>query len=155
MFSISEIIALAVKIEKNAETTYRWAADQSQNPGVKALLVWMADEEKNHAAWFAALGEGIDECRELTPDTPMEMDGDFIGDLMGKQSFFLGDTDFTTISDKKKLNKIFVEFENDTILFYEMIKTFITHGPTLVHLEKIINEEKNHIQQLEKTFHRL
>ncbi len=151
MFSISEIIALAVKIEKNAEDTYRRAAEQSRNPEVKTLLVWMADEEKDHAAWFSALGQEIDERRELTSDNPMEMDGDFIGDLMGKQSFFLGDTDFTSICDKKSLNETFVEFENDTILFYEMIKTFITHGPTIEQLEKIIAEENTHIQQLDKT----
>lgn len=151
MFSISEIITLAVEIEKNAEETYRRAMDQSRNPEVKALLLWMADEEKDHAAWFNALKKEIDMHQQLPSDKTIEMDGDFIRDLMEKQSFFLGDTDLTTIRDKNRLNEIFIEFENDTILFYEMIKTFIIHAPTIEHLEKIIEEENTHIRQLDKT----
>ncbi|ACN15410.1 Rbr2 [Desulforapulum autotrophicum HRM2] len=153
MFSISEIIALAVEIEKNAEETYRRAMDQSRNPEVKALLLWMANEEKDHATWFNTLKDEIDKHQDLPSDKTMEMDGDFIGDLMEKQSFFLGDTDLTIIKDKNKLNEIFIEFENDTILFYEMIKTFITHAPTIKHLEKIIEEENTHIKQLDKISH--
>ncbi len=151
MFSISEIIALAVRIEKNAEETYRKAMEQSQNVEVKELLAWMADEEKEHGAWFASLEEKIGNLKKKPKENPMEMDEDFISNLIGKQAFSLGETDFSTIQDTEQLKGIFIELENDTILFYEMLKTFISHGPTLEHLQTIINEEKDHIEQLEKT----
>lgn len=151
MFSISEIIALAVRIEKNAEATYRKAIEQSQNAEVKKLLAWMADEEKEHAAWFASLEEKIGALQEKPMEGSIEMDENFISDLIGGQAFSLGETDLSTIEDTEQLNKIFIELENDTILFYEMLKTFISHGPTLEHLETIINEEKKHIEQLEET----
>ncbi|MDY0223314.1 MAG: ferritin family protein [Desulfobacterium sp.] len=151
MFSISEIIALAVRIEKNAEATYRKAIEQSQNVEVKELLAWMANEEKEHGAWFSSLEERIGTLQEKQMEDSMEMDGDFISNLIGKQAFSLGGTDFSTIQDTEQLKEIFVELENDTILFYEMMKTFISHGPTLEHLQTIINEEKDHIEQLEKT----
>lgn len=151
MFSISEIIGLAVRIEKNAEATYRKAMAQSQNVEVKELLAWMADEEKEHAAWFASLEDKIETLQEKPKDNPMEMDENFISDLMGKKIFSLGETNFSTIDNTEQLNEIFIELENDTVLFYEMLKTFITHGPTIEHLQTIINEEKDHIEQLEKT----
>ncbi len=47
-----------------------------------------------------------------------------------------------------KMLKIFIEFENDTLLFYEFLETFIQDKETLEGLEKIIQEERNHINQL-------
>ena len=45
---------------------------------------------------------------------------------------------------------IFIEFEKDSILFYEMLLPFIRDEDTLAQLYKIIAEEKNHIDQLRK-----
>lgn len=147
MFSIAEIIDLAVKIEKNGEAVYRQAIDQSKNQALKELLVRVADEERDHAAWFQSLLADIE--KEQPQTQVQEMDAAMLEDLIGKQSFSLADIDFSGIENSRALVDIFIEFENDTILFYEMLKTFLTDAATVDHLEKIIQEETLHIQDLE------
>ena len=147
MFSIAEIIDLAVKIEKNGEAVYRQAIDQSKNQALKELLIRVADDERDHAAWFQSLLADIE--KEQPQTQVREMDAAMLEDLIGKQSFSLADIDFSGIENSRTLVDIFIEFENDTILFYEMLKTFLTDDATVDHLEKIIQEETLHIQKLE------
>jgi rubrerythrin len=49
-----------------------------------------------------------------------------------------------------ELISIFVEFEKDTVLFYEMIAPFIEDGETRTHMEAIIAEENRHIKRLKQ-----
>ena len=148
MFSITEIIEIAVQLEKNAEKVYREAIGRSKNKELDDLLLQMANEELEHADWFIALRDNI----EKSQDRPRvkEMDASLIDDLIGKQTFSLADVDFSKIKNSKHLIDIFIEFEKDTILFYEMLKTFIVDEKTIDHLEKIIQEESSHIEKLEE-----
>ncbi len=43
-----------------------------------------------------------------------------------------------------------MEFERDTILFYEMIRPLIDNTEELDHLDKIIAEENQHIQHFQE-----
>jgi rubrerythrin len=146
MFSIAEIIEIAVQIEKNGERVYREAIGQGKNPELDRLLLGMAEEELEHACWFLTLKDDI----ETSQDRPQtrEMDAAMVDDLIGKQAFSLADVDFSRLKDSKELIDIFIEFENDTILFYEMLKTFLLDQKTVEHLEKIIREERSHIEKL-------
>jgi rubrerythrin len=42
----------------------------------------------------------------------------------------------------------FIEFEKDTILFYQMLETFLQDEQTRKELEKIIDEEERHVESL-------
>ncbi|UCD91196.1 MAG: rubrerythrin, partial [Desulfobacterales bacterium] len=55
MFTITEIIDIAMKIEKNGETIYRNAIEKIPVPSLVPLLEWIANEEANHAEWFSNL----------------------------------------------------------------------------------------------------
>ncbi|RZB35361.1 MAG: hypothetical protein SRB2_03159 [Desulfobacteraceae bacterium Eth-SRB2] len=147
MFSIIEIIEIAVQIEKNGEKVYREAIGQSKNPELDHLLLQIADEELEHTDWFLALKDEI----EKSQDRPQvkEMDSALVEDLIGKQAFSLADVNFSRVKNSKSLIDIFIEFENDTILFYEMLKTFLVDEKTIEHLEKIIREEGSHIEKFE------
>jgi rubrerythrin len=57
--------------------------------------------------------------------------------------------DFSSIDHVKDLLGLAIEFEKDTVLFYEMIGTFIQDGETLNQLKAIIEEERGHITILE------
>ena len=147
MFTIIEIIEIAVQIEKNGEKVYREAIGQSKNPELDHLLLQIADEELEHTDWFLALKDEI----EKSQDRPQvkEMDSALVEDLIGKQAFSLADVNFSRVKNSKELIDIFIEFENDTILFYEMLKTFLVDEKTIEHLEKIIREEGSHIEKFE------
>ena len=69
---------------------------------------------------------------------------------MGDQAFSIQEADFSKIEDLHALLELSLEFEEDTILFYEMLSAFVTDTETLKQLETIIQEEKNHVNILDE-----
>ena len=55
MFTIREIVDMAIQLEQNAETFYRAALTEMSTESLKPVLVCLADEERNHAEWFEKL----------------------------------------------------------------------------------------------------
>ena len=148
MFSIQEILDLAIRLEKNGEAVYRNAAAKFSRPDLVSLLVWMADEEVKHARWFSELKHKL-ETDSINPFME-EMGREIFTDMLGEKSFSHRDVDFSKIDQPHDLVAVFIEFEQDTVLFYETLKPFIEDNDTLNNLEKIIAEENNHIAMLHK-----
>jgi rubrerythrin len=146
MFSIHEILDLAIRLEKNGESVYRNAAAKLSGPDLVSLLVWMADEEVKHAGWFSELKQKL-ESGSINPFME-EMGREIFTDMLGEKSFSHRDLDFSKIDQVHDLIAIFIEFELDTVLFYETLKPFIEDNDTLNYLNKIIAEENNHIAKL-------
>lgn len=147
MFTTAEILDLAVRIEQNGETVYRDAIDKVSDPELISLLNWMADEEARHAKWFSDLKDRL-EAHSANPFVE-EMSRELFGELLGDKSFSHAEVDFSRLASVDELLAIFIEFEKDTILFYEMLEPFIDDGRTLADLRKIISEENNHIIRLQ------
>jgi rubrerythrin len=146
VFEIKEILELAIQLEKNGEATYRKAMASSSDASVNALLQWMADEEVSHREWFAALKSDLD--RGVKNPFIEEMSRQVFTDLVGGQSFSLKEVDFAKVGSTHALFSIFIEFEKDTILFYELIAPFIEDAETRGHLQRVIAEENRHIDRL-------
>jgi len=146
LFAIKEIIDMAIRIEKNGEAVYRSAIEKISNPALVSLLEWMADEEDSHAKWFADLKQEV----EALSKNPFieEMSRELLNDLIGEQSFSLKEVDFSKVDSINNLIFTFIEFEEDSILFYEMLQPFIQDEDTLAQLDKIIAEENQHIERL-------
>lgn len=146
MFSIREILGLAVKLEKNGELFYRAALSRFSEPSLVSLLGWLADEELRHKEWFMRKKSDLKpegEDRELD-----EIEDELLRDILGDQTFSLQEVDLSTIHDEETLLNIAIEFENDTILFYRMLLTMIEDRETNEKLSEIIQEEDRHIQSL-------
>ena len=148
MFLIHEILDLAIRLEKNGESVYRNAAAKLSGPDLVSLLVWMADEEVKHALWFSELKHKL-ETESINPFME-EMGREIFTDILGEKSFSHRDVDFSKMNQPHDLVAVFIEFEQDTVLFYETLKPFIEDSDTLNNLEKIIAEENNHIAMLHK-----
>lgn len=148
MFTIKEILDMAIRIEKNGEAVYRNAIEKISNPTLVSLLEWMADEEVNHSKWFSELKQEI----ETPSKNPFmeEISRELLDDIIGDQSFSLKEVDFSQIEHISDLIDIFIEFEKDSILFYEMLQMIIQNEETLAQLHKIITEENHHIEQLQE-----
>jgi len=148
MFTLNDIINLAIRIEKNGEQTYRKAQKEVSNPSLASTLKWLAEDEVEHEKWFTRLRE---KAATVAEDPRLEEMGKAILEgVLGDQSFSIKDADFSKIEDVNSLLELSVEFEKDTILFYEMLGTFIDDKETLNQLDKIIEEEKSHVQLLEE-----
>jgi rubrerythrin len=148
MFETKEILDVGIRLEKNGEATYRKALQSSTDEELKAMLAWMADEEARHGSWFAGLKAALDTGGK----NPFleEMSKQLFDDLVGGQSFSLREVDFSKVAGPEELVSVFIEFEKDTVLFYEMIAPFIESGDTRTQLEAIIAEENRHIARLKQ-----
>lgn len=146
MFTAEEILDMAIRIERNGEQTYREAIKKAANPTIASLLGWMADEEKQHAQFFLGMKAKI-EPPLLNPV------GDAFGHevfdkLLENQSFSLEEVDFSKIEQVRDLIGVFIEFEEDTILFYQMLESFLQDDEARQELHRVIDEENRHIRKL-------
>lgn len=151
VFSAREILDIAIRLEKNGETVYRDAIKKISDPNLSLLLEWMADEEARHARRFSRMQE------KFTLDQPdpvaEKMGHDLFNNLLAGQSFSLEDVDFSRIDHINTMIATFIEFEKDTILFYQMLEAFIQDDSALQELNEIVAEEERHIEKLESLMH--
>jgi rubrerythrin len=146
LFTKNEILDIAIQLEQNAEKVYREAASKVSHTDLASLLNWMAAEEHQHALWFAGQKEADAIPEAVTANEVFNQD--FLNQMVREQSFSLKDTDFSSIQNVKQLFAVFVEFERDTILFYELLTPFVEDREAQAQLQEIIAEENRHIEHL-------
>lgn len=147
MFSIREILGLAVKLEKNGEAFYRGAVERFPEPVLSSVLRWLADEELRHMEWFMTRRDALKpetEEREI-----QEIGDELLREILGDQTFSLKEVDLATIHDRSRLLEVAIEFEKDTVLFYEMLHSMVEGMDTADRLLEIIREEQSHIESLQ------
>jgi rubrerythrin len=148
MFSLKDIIDIAVKIEQNGEKIYRRAAEKIQNSSLNTLLQWLADEEVKHVEWFTALKDNIADTGEHPEQE--KFGRALLQNAVGTHGFALEGADFSAMDTVKDLINLVMEFENDTVLFYKMLQPLIEDQKTLEQLHTIIQEEENHSRLLKE-----
>jgi rubrerythrin len=148
MFTSRDVLDLAVQIEKNGEKIYRGALQKVTNREIKSLLQRLADDEARHVDWFS----DFKESNEETPGDPEleTMGRSILLGVLGDQSFSLKEADFSRMERIKDLFKVAIEFEKDTVLFYEMLRAMIDDDQTSADLDGIIAEENRHIELLDE-----
>lgn len=150
MFSLAEIIELAIQIEKNGETAYRKGQEIASDPAVKKLLGWLAEQEKEHVDWFTELRHSLDKA-EVNDDlhaAAMQI----LKTVLGGQTFSLSEEEIGERQTPDEIMKTALEFEKDTIVFYEMINEFVQEKSTKQGLAIIIEEEQGHVKALTEYF---
>jgi len=148
MFSMGDIVDLAIQIETNAERVYRRALKKESDQTLISILRWLADEEVEHAKWFRRLKETIP--AEIKDPAIEAMGKSLVSDVLGRQSFSLKEANFNEINDLANLLFVAIEFEKDKVIFYRMLRPFIEDNEAIDFLEKIIKEETQHIEELNK-----
>lgn len=148
MYTMDDLYEIAIKVEKNGASIYTDSAQKTSQKGFQELLTWMADEEATHIKWFTkqknvlSLETNEIQLKEMVPQV--------LENIMGENTFSLDDINFDEISSLKELIKTFIGFEEDTILFYEMLGMFIEDEDVIKGLGTIISEEKNHVSTLKQ-----
>jgi rubrerythrin len=146
LFTTEEILDIAVKLETNGEKIYRDAARNISSPELVSLLHWMADEEALHAKNFSDMKASVADA--ASNPVAEEMARELIDNMLGDRSFSLDDVDFTQVESVKEMVAVFIEFEKDTIIFYEMIESFIEADEPRNTIKRVVSEEKQHIEKL-------
>lgn len=147
MFTITDILNIAVQIEKNGEESYRNASKIVKDPEVAKMLSWMADEEKCHAKWFEAFPTN----RPLTAEQgEMEAMGrSLLQEMVKGNTFLLAQSELEQMETVLEVLTRSKEFERDTILFYEFLLGLLDDRETMQQLQQIIEEERKHLRRLE------
>ena len=148
-FSGDEIIQMAVKTEETGYTFYQSAAQNAKSDKLKDLFDYLAKAELRHKETYLGLKGMIEESPQGVP-----VDWDELGlyiKSMIDSSFFLGGDKSINMASKASGDKEAIDFalafEKDTLLFfYQLLDLLKTKDKPVV--EKVIEEEKKHIQQL-------
>ena len=146
MFTKEDIRDIAVKIENNAEKSYRKAAEMTTNNKLRQTLQWMADQEREHAQRFANMVPfpvAPSQNRQL-----FEMGHELLLATLQDQTFSLNSEQIAAMDQIEDVLERSIEFENDTILFYEMLREFTDDPAAIVQIEAIIMEEREHIDTI-------
>jgi rubrerythrin len=150
MFTLTEIIDIAIQIEQNGKNTYRKAQAEVSSDALASMLQRLADDEAEHEKWFSQLKEKAGTTVENSELE--EMGKGILQNVLGDQAFSITDADFSRIENLKSLLELSIEFEKDTILFYQMLRSFIDDREVLNGLDKIIEEESRHVEELSLSF---
>jgi rubrerythrin len=144
MFSASEVFDIAIQLEENGESFYRQAVLQVSDEHLKELLIWLAEQEMKHRELFVDMKRTFShEPEDRWVDVAS---GAILQGAMGTHGFSLDEVDFSTIPDERSLLQVAIGFEEDGIMFYELIRSFLKDVPTQLQLDRIIQEERAHIR---------
>ena len=111
------------------------------------MLGLLAEEEVKHVDFFVKRLDALKQKRE----NPLldEMGTSMLKDILGDQTFSLKEADASALRSVDELVALALEFERDTILFYEMIGSFMTNEEERRELKEIIEEEERHVRLFE------
>jgi rubrerythrin len=147
-FSGSELLEIAIGIERNGMAFYQALADKTGNRGVKDIYKHLAGEEKKHLDTFQGISDSLGQVKP--PETYTE-------EYMLYLKSLVDNAVFSSITEaQQKAGKVFneiealntgIQAEKDSILFYTELQSLVKERDRKVVLN-ILDEEKNHLRQL-------
>lgn len=148
LFRASEILDMALRIERLGIAFYSACRERMEAPELKEALSWLIEQEKAHVDVFSAMKAGLDDFR--LPES-------FRGEYEGHLAAYVEDRVFSgpeqarkearRLPDGRAVADWAVKFERKSIAFYRMIKDHVrsSEGDTI---EGVIREEQRHIERL-------
>jgi rubrerythrin len=143
-----EMIEIATRLEESGEAFYNAAAEKATMPGVKALFRDLAIQEQHHRRAFQQMGRDVVELA-LSPEQWDEFQA--YTDALLQQSFFAKPegalSQAAQAMDEQEALQGALGFEKETLLFFHELRDAVRGAGQQV-IERIIQEEKRHIQRL-------
>ena len=148
LFSASEIVTMAVEIEKNGMAFYNALAARSKNEKAKELYTILAAEEVKHQVTFKKILKDLKEL-ELSAAEEEEYNN-YLGALTSSR-VFRSDVDLEALLAEADTEigaiNMAIDAEKDSILFYyELLGQAISENSEAI--EQVIKEEKTHMAKL-------
>jgi len=149
IFRATEVVEMAMQLEKRGELFYSVVADKAASPEVQALFEELAEEEKYHYAAF-------EKMTRTTWEQSPTFEGDWDEYMMYlhatlHSTFFEGSDKALSmaeqVTDEKEALQMAIGFEKETMLFYFDLRDKVSDADKPV-IERIIAEERTHVQRL-------
>lgn len=148
MFNAVEVLKMAVRIEENGQRYYRRAMKLHKDPQLGEILQDLAEDEARHEKWFEEMRQRLS-AQEREERWVREVNADLLQSMIGDQTFSLKEVDPAQLDSVEKILETALEFEKDSIFFYEMLTGFMDEGESARVLQEILEEEKRHVAILE------
>ena len=143
-----EIIEIATRLEESGEAFYIEAAAKAKDAGAKALFEELALQEQYHRQAFQQMGRDVVEFA-LSPEQWDEFQA-YTGALL-QNHFFSNPENALNIAapaeDERAALQAALGFEKETLLFFHELRGAV-RGPGRQTVDRIIQEEKQHVQRL-------
>jgi len=147
-FSGSELLEIAVGIERNGMAFYQALADKTGNRDVKDIYNYLAEEEKKHLDIFQGMSDSLGQAKP--PETYTE-------EYMLYLKSLVDNAVFSNVTEaQQKADKVFhesealdtgIQAEKDSILFYTELQSLVKEQDRKVVINTL-DEEKKHLRQL-------
>lgn len=147
VFRATELLDMAVQIERQGLEFYETCLGHATHPQVKEALQFLAKEENRHLEVFTRMKNGLQHY-ELPESYPGEMKA--YVDSFVKDKVFLAPEegpDTIPLGDAALVIDVAIGFEQRSILFYSAMKQVIRVSEREV-VEQVISEEHSHIRRL-------
>jgi rubrerythrin len=146
-FNVSEILEMAIEIERNGQKFYKKAAQIVADSNVKKFLLDIADMEVRHEKIFREMKEQLAEKQVAVFDPDNE--ASLYLQAMADGNVFDLKTDLSRkLTGKEPVDQIFrmaVQAEKDSIVYYVGLEDYVDGKESKEKVDKIIEEEKGHI----------
>jgi rubrerythrin len=149
IFRATDIVEMAMELEKSGEIFYGAVAQKAMSPEVRALFVELAEQEKYHYAAFKKMSGTVWD----QPSAASEEWDQYLMYLQAtiKSAFFEGSDKALTlaeqVTDEKEALQMALDFEKETMLFFHDLRDKVADADQPV-VAGIIEEERSHVQRL-------
>ena len=147
-FSGSELLEIAIGIERNGMAFYQALADKTGNMDVKSTYNYLAGEEKKHLDTFQGMLDSLGQVKP--PETYTEEYMLYLKSLVDSAVFSNvteAQQKAAKISNEVEALDTGIRAEKDSILFYIELQNLVRERDRKVVLN-IVDEEKKHLRQL-------
>jgi rubrerythrin len=149
IYKATDVIEMALEIEKSGEIFYRTVAKKAKIAETKALFEDLAEQEVLHYKTFKKLSN-INWDQTLMPAGQMEQYMMYLQAVI-QSAFFEGRDKALAlaeeVTDEKEALKMAMGFEKETLLFFHDLRDMVS-GADQELVKRIIDEEKQHLQRL-------
>ena len=147
LFKPGEVFQFAIRIEENGEKFYRQMAQKFEEPKVKDLFSYLAEEEVKHKITYEEMVSKIERY-----EPPESYPGAYFAYLRAHADNIIFnqkklDEEISKIEDVNSAIDFAIGAELDSILYYQEIKNLVSKNQRDI-IDKIIEEERLHFVQL-------
>jgi len=147
LFEPSEVFQFAIRIEENGEKFYRQMVQKFEDPKVKELFSYLADEEIKHKKTYEEMVSKIEKYEpfETFPGEYFAYLRAYADKIIFTQKEF--DEEIAKIKDINAALDYAINAELNSILYYQEVKNLVSENQRRT-IDKIIEEEQRHFVKL-------
>lgn len=148
IFSASEVVELAIEIEKNGRDFYNTLVRQAKSEVAQDVFLYLANEEEKHIAVFEKILGRVEKYEP--PEIYSQEYSEYMKSLAG-ENIFTRKNKGAWLAHSVKTDRDAVElgigFEKDSILFYEgMEKLVLDYDKNII--KELTGQERLHLKKL-------